>query len=154
MKSRLALLAAALMLPAVALPAGAQASGPETIATTMLFPTFPSAPPYVGTYSGSFTTYSPSGSVVDTGTVSVSAHLAAVPSPTAGVLHTERTLTGSGGTLELRCNEISIAGGPVSGSCVVQDATGIYAGLAQSGKLTGVVDLGASPPMVKDTLSL
>jgi hypothetical protein len=71
-------------------------------------------------------------------------------------LETSRTLTGTSGTLHLGCSEIAkpVSAASVSGSCVVLEATGVYAGLAGSGKLTGVVDLSALPPILTDTLAL
>jgi hypothetical protein len=70
-------------------------------------------------------------------------------------LETARTLdsANASGTLVLRRSEIAkpISGSSVTGSCAVLDATGLYAGLAGDGKLTGVVELSASPPALTDT---
>lgn len=140
-------------------PASAKAAGTETINTTLPFPTFPSTAPYVGTYSGTFTA---SGPVSDTGTVTVQAHFDAVPNTAAtGVLQTVRTLSGSEGTLTLRCNSRLFPPGKPqpavasnAGSCVVHDATGAYAGLQGSGRLTGITDFTGPVVTIEDTLVL
>jgi hypothetical protein len=144
------------LVAAVATTANAQPPTQETITTTLSFPTFPSHAPFSGTYTGSFTAYSASGDVLDSGTVSAQARFGALPSPSTGELETDRSLIGSSGTLELRCSEIAkaVSGSYVTGSCVVRDATGVYSGRAASGKLIGTVDLGASPPTLTDTLAL
>jgi hypothetical protein len=137
--------------------AEARQSGSETITTTMLFPSFPSTAPFVGTYSG---TFSASGTVSDTGTVTVQARFGAVPSPATGVLQTVRTLSGGNGTLTLRCNQRifppnqSTTVVSNTGSCAVLEATGAYAGLRGSGSLTGTTDFGATPVTIQDTLVL
>jgi hypothetical protein len=136
--------------------ANAQPSGSETITTTLLFPSFPSKAPYVQTYSG---TFSASGAVADTGTVTDQAHFDAVPSPVTAVLEQDRTLSGSKGTLTLRCTQRIPPGqsGPVltnTGSCVVLDATGAYAGLRGSGRLAGTTDFSATPVTIRDTVVL
>ena len=137
--------------------ATARPSGSETITTTLFFPSFPSSAPFVGTYSG---TFSASGAVTDTGTVTAQALFGAFPSPVAAVLQTVRTLSGSDGTLTLRCNQRTFPPNQSTtvvanaGSCVVLNATGAYAGLRGSGSLTGTTDLGATPPTVQDVLVL
>lgn len=136
--------------------ANAQPAGSETIAATVLFPSFPSAAPYVGTYSG---TFSASGSIADTGTVTDQVRFGAVASPVTGVLQQIRTLSGSKGTLTLRCNQRlapqqSTTVMTNTGSCVVLAATGAYAGLRGSGSLTGTTDFGATPVTVVDKLVL
>lgn len=136
--------------------ANAQPSGSETITTTLIFPAFPSTAPFVGTYSG---TFSATGTVADTGTVTDQVLFGAVPSPVTGVLQQVRTLTSSNGTLTLRCNQRLAPGQSTtlvtnSGSCVVLAATGAYAGLAGSGRLTGTTDFGATPVTIRDTLVL
>lgn len=137
--------------------ASARPLGSETISSTLFFPSFPNAAPFVGIYSG---TFSASGTVADTGTVSAQARFGAVPSPAVGVLQTVRTLTGGDGTLTLRCNQRifppnqSTTVVSNTGSCVILGATGAYAGLRGSGSLTGTTDFGATPVTVQDTLAL
>ena len=134
---------------ALATPAGAQPpAGPETITTSLSFPSFPTAPPYVGTYSGTFTA---AGTVSDSGTVSTEFHFDAVPSPRVGVGETTQTLTGAEGTVVLRCSQISKSDPLAStGSCAILSATGAYAGMSGAAKLTGVI----VPPPPPQTLPL
>jgi hypothetical protein len=137
----------------------ARASGSETINTTIPFPTFPTKAPERATYTG---TFSASGTVADSGTVTVQAMFVAVPNTAAtGVLQQVRTYIGSQGTLTLRCNQRlfppnkpqpGVASN--TGSCVVHDATGAYAGLKGSGSLTGITDFTAPVVTVQDTLVL
>lgn len=140
-------------------PAGARPSGSETITTTLVFPytQLPNTAPYVGTFGGTFSASSP---FSDTGTVSAQTLLGAVPSRGMATQQTVRTLSGSNGTLTLRCNErfsppnqptASVA---LAGSCVVLNATGAYAGLHGSGSLTGTTEFGASAITIQDTLTL
>jgi hypothetical protein len=129
----------------------AQASSPETFTTTILFPSFPSSPPFKATYGGSFAA---SGSVSDSGTLSSDTLFGAIPSLRASVLQTRQTLTGSNGTIVLRCSQILKSGVDSSGSCAILDATGAYAGLSGAAKLTGVTDFNASPVTVTDTIVL
>jgi hypothetical protein len=128
----------------------------ETISFAWQIDSFPSHAPYEGTATGSF---SASGSFTDSGTMAVSYHLGAVPSPSVGVLHTKRTLIGQLGTITLRCNQLASdfsnpAAVPNSGHCTVIDATGAYAGIHGEGTITGVGDLAASPATLTDTLVL
>jgi hypothetical protein len=146
MKAVLATIAVALL---AAFPASAIAhpGAPVTITTSLSFPSYPSAPPYVGTYYGTFSASDASGTF-DTGNVTAQTLFAAVPSPSVGVLHTDRTLKSADGTLELRCNEIAKSlsdptAVPGSGTCAVLSATGAYADLAGSGKVTSLADLNA-----------
>src|SRR5947209_2048297 len=93
----------------------------ETISTTLSFPTFPSSPPNVGEYSG---TFSASGPVSDSGPVSATALFGAVPSPSVANLHTTRTLKGTQGTLVLRCEQIvkdfsHPSAAPDTGTCTI-----------------------------------
>jgi hypothetical protein len=60
----------------------------------------PTAPPYRGVASGTFTA---GGAVNDFGHVSIQGQDTAVPSPVVGILQAEETLSGHAGTLELRC---------------------------------------------------
>ena len=141
----------------------ARASGSETITSTILFPVdqIPSTAPVVGTFSG---TFSASGTVSDAGTVTDQALFGAVPSPAVGVLQQTRTYSGSKGTLTLRCTERihlprqTANARTIAGSCVVLDATGAYAGLRGSGKLTGKTSGFLTNPFVlltvQDTLVL
>ena len=133
------------ILLALAVAGSAQAQPPtsETITMNLSFPNYPSTPPYVGQYSGDFTV---SGAIVDAGSISTQAHFAAVPSPSAAVLHTDRTLTSQHGTLSLRCTEIAesltdLTAVPGTGTCTVLSATGVYAALKGSGKVTSIADL-------------
>jgi hypothetical protein len=146
--------AAIMLLFAFAGVANAGPPASETITTTLLFPSFPSTAPFVGTYTG---TFSASGMVTDTGTVTDQALFGAVPSPVTAVLQQVRTLSGSNGTLTLRCNQRVPPGQSSSvvsntGSCVVLGATGAYAGLRGSGSLIGTTDFGSTPVTVQDTL--
>lgn len=129
---------------AFAASANAQPPRPETITMNLTgFLNFPAAPPYVSTYDG---TFQASGAINDTGGVTAHTLFAAVPSPSTAVLETYRTLTGSDGTLSLRCSEIAklvadLSGVPGTGTCAVIGATGMYAGLTGSGKVTSTADL-------------
>ena len=76
---RIAWAVAAMMLLVFAAAAHARSTSSERITTTLLFPTFPAAPPYFASYSG---TFEASGAVSDSGDVSAQALLAAVASPT------------------------------------------------------------------------
>jgi hypothetical protein len=75
------------------------------------------------------------------------------------VLQTTRTLTGNDGTLRLRCTQIakvfSVPNAvPDTGTRAVLSATGAYAGLRGSGKLSGAVDFTATPVTLIDVLLL
>ena len=140
----------------------ARASGSETITTTLVFPytQLPNNSGPAGTFSG---TFSASGTVSDSGTVSAQTLLGGVLSPVAATQQTVRTLTGSNGTLTLRCNErfsppgqdtTNPNGVDLAGSCVVLDATGAYAGLRGSGSLTGTTVFGDTAITIQDTLTL
>jgi hypothetical protein len=116
--------------------ADAQASSPETFTTTISIPEFASAPPYVMTYAG---TFSASGTVADSGSVSTKFHFDAVAAPSVGVAETTQTLSGAEGTVVLRCSQISKTDPLAStGSCAILSATGAYAGMHGAAKLTGV----------------
>lgn len=147
--------AATLMSLALATSAAAQPpAGPETITTSLSFPSFPTAPPFVGTYGGSF---SAAGAIADAGTVVAQTRFAAVPADSTGVLQTNRTLSGRAGTLKLRCTQIAksfsdLSAVPDSGSCAILAATGAYETLAGNGKLSGVTDLMAGTLI--DTLTI
>jgi hypothetical protein len=149
----------AIVLLVFAGAAHARPSGSERITTTLFFPTFPSEPPYFASYSGVFEA---AGAVSDSGDVSAQALLAAVASPSTGVLKTVRTLTGNKGTLTLSCTQRIFPPNqtPVdntvsnTGTCVVLAATGAYSGLRGSGKLTGTTDFGAPVVTVIDELVL
>lgn len=140
---------------ALATSAGAQPpAGPETITTSLSFPSFPTAPPFVGTYGGTFIA---AGAAGDSGTVSAQALFSAQPAPSTGVLHTDRTLTGDSGTLKLRCTQIAKSFSdptavPDSGTCAILAATGGYETFSGSGKLTGTANLLAGT--LTDTLTL
>jgi hypothetical protein len=128
----------------VVLVATASASaGSESITTMTVFPSFPSGPPNMGTYSG---TYAAAGTFDDSGSVRVEALFAAVPSPSVSVLQTRRTYTSldGHGTLVLRCSQHATAADfqlypdvPGAGPCAVTAAAGDFAGLSRSGPLSG-----------------
>jgi hypothetical protein len=150
-----AMLSLALAAPALAHPASTQ-----TITSVIPITSFPSAPPFVETYAGTFT--SSSG---DSGTEAVQALFGAVRSPRVGVLQTLRTLTSSDGhsTLVLRCHQLATTQDfstypyvPDTGSCVVLSETGAYASLSGSGALNGSVlfDPSGTSGTLTDTLSL
>jgi hypothetical protein len=106
----------------------------------------------MATYGGTFLA---SGAVSDSGTLSADTLFSAVRSPKVGVLQTTETLTGSEGTIVLRCSQISTTDPVVStGSCAILRTTGAYAGLSGAAKLTGVTDFNASPVTVTDTIVL
>lgn len=157
MKTILATIAVALF-PALAASASAQPAVPVTIATNLSFPSYPAHPPNVGTYGGTFIASDASGTF-DSGTVTAQTLFAAVPSPSTGVLHTDRTLTSTDGTLELRCTEIAKSFSdpsavPGSGTCAVLSATGVYAELAGSGKIQSLANLTTVPEAFTETLVL
>jgi hypothetical protein len=147
--------AAMLASLALATSAGAQPpAGSETITSSISFPSFPTAPPFVGTYSGTFTS---AGSIADSGTLTTEARFAAVPAPSTGVVQTDRTLRGGAGTLQLRCTQIAksfsdLSAVPDSGTCAILAATGAYETLRGAGKLTGVANLTAGT--LADTLTV
>jgi hypothetical protein len=126
------------------LAATASASaGSESITTTTVLPSFPSGPPNMQTYSG---TYTAIGTFDDAGSVTVQALFGAVPSPSASVFQTRRTYASlkGHGTLELRCSQLATAADfasypdvPGTGSCAVTAASGDFAGLSKSGTLSG-----------------
>lgn len=133
------------ILVSLACAASAQANAPgtETIQMNLLFPAYPSAPPYVGAYSGNF---GASGAFDDSGSISAQALFGAVPSPSTGVLNTSRTLESLDGALSLRCTDIAKSftdptAVPGKGTCAVLAATGAYAALKGSGTLTSSADL-------------
>ena len=163
-------------LLSLVLASSALASPPSlmTITSVIAFPSFPSAAPWSETgLSGSYTT-STSGS----GTLTADAGFGAVPtggvnpqgkpnqSTANSVLHLLMTLTSSDNTstLVLRCEQHATADGfatyPIvpskTGSCAVLSATGGYAGLNGSGRITsGVADFSALPyPTLTDTVAL
>ena len=154
MKRIIAALAVAMPLVfAVSAQAGSVAS--ESISTAVPAPSFPSAPPYVQSYTGSFTA---SGAFSDSGTVSLQALFSAVPAPSTSVLETVRTFTDTQGyTLTLRCstfaNDFSNPSDtPNRGTCAVHGGTGPYASLRGSGKLTGFANFTLSPPVLFETV--
>jgi hypothetical protein len=146
-----------------------------TITSVIAFPSFPSAAPWTETdLQGSYST-----STGDHGTLTADASLGAVP--TGGVnlqgkpnqstanstLHLLMTLTtskpDSTGTLVLRCEQHATAADfvtfpivPSTGSCAVLSATGGFAGLNGSGRITlGQADFSALPfPTLTDVVAL
>jgi hypothetical protein len=156
MKRAVACSALLLMLAIAEPAAGSPARASEAIDSVISFPSFPATAPYTATYLG---TFSASGAVNDAGTITAQTLLSAVPSPSAAVLHTVRTLTSLDGTLVLRCEQhatsLSDLGAvPSSGTCAVLNATGVYSGFAGSGKVTGVTDLLSTPVTLSDELVL
>jgi hypothetical protein len=110
--------------------------------TTVLSGSLPSAPPFFGIATGSYTT----SGIRDSGTVTAQLLLPIQP-PKATQIETFRTLTSTAGngTLQLHCSEIARPGTQnnthtTTGSCAVQSASGVYSGLAGSATLTGVID--------------
>jgi hypothetical protein len=138
------ILPSTLAVLSLVLPATASAStGPESITTTIPITSFPSSPPHKQTYPS---TYTAAGTYDDSGSVTVEALFAAVPSPSVGVLQTRRTYTSDDGhgTLVLRCTQITTPADTVSypavtntGSCALTAAIGDFAGLFPSGAISG-----------------
>lgn len=103
-----------------------------------------SSAPFRGTGAGTFTA---SGPVDASGTVSVTGQDTSVASPVVAVAWLDEVLKSPDGRLELRCP--SITKGPftdpshipVSGSCTITSGTGTYAGLHGHGDFTGFVNL-------------
>jgi hypothetical protein len=150
-----AMLSLALAAPALAHPANTQ-----TITSVIPITSFPSAPPFAETYTGTLTS-----STGDSGTEAVQAQFGAVRSPKVGVLQTLRTLTSSDGqgTLVLRCHQLATAQDfstypyvPDTGSCAVLSGTGAYASLSGSRALIGAVlfDPSGTSGTLTDTVSL
>jgi hypothetical protein len=150
-----AMLSLALAAPAIAHPANT-----ETITSVTPITSFPSAPPFVVTYAGTYAS-----SRGDSGTEAVQARFGAVRSPRVGVLQTLRMLTSSDGqsTLVLRCHQLATAQDfstypyvPDTGACAVLSGTGAYASLSGSGALNGVVlfDPSGTSGTLTDAVSL
>lgn len=135
----------------LAIAASASASaGSESITTTTPVTSFPTGPPNMQTYSA---TYTATGTFSDSGSVSIQALLGAVPSPTVSVLETRRTYASDQGhgTLVLRCSQLATAADfqlypdvPDTGSCAVIAATGDFAQLFRSGKISGTAYFNAA----------
>lgn len=161
MTTKVGALATIAMLSLVlAAPALARPANPGTITSVIPLTSFPSAPPFLETYAGTYT--SSSG---DSGTEAVQALFGSVPSPRVGVLQTLRTLTSSDGqsTLLLRCHQLATAQDfstfpyvPDTGSCSVLTGTGAYASLSGSGTLNGaaIFDPSGTSGVLTDTVSL
>jgi hypothetical protein len=134
---------------------GVAAASSVSSITTVLPGTIPQTPPFFVTAQGSFTAYTADGSVLDTGTLTAHGLLPAQP-PKATQIETFRTFTSSNGngTLQLHCSEISRPRSPyvTTGSCAVLQASGVYAGLAGAGELTGLINTNVSPPTLTDTI--
>lgn len=155
-----ALATVAMVALTLAAPALAHPASTETITSMIPIPSFPSAPPFVQTFTGTFTS-----STGDPGTEAVQALFAAARSPSVGVLQTLRTLTSSSGksTLVLRCRQVATQQDfstypyvPDTGSCAVLNATEAYASLSRSGALSGAVlfDPSGTSATLTDTVSL
>lgn len=156
---RLTLLAA-IGAVAIGTSAAAAASAPpvKSITTTLYAPpgSLPSLTGFTGPFYGSYAAYSASvpPAVVDSGPLGslvAQTLLPAVP-PKSTQIETFRTITSpsGNGTLRLHCSEIARPGVPqatggTSGSCAVLGASGIYAGLHGSGKLTGTINTNVPP---------
>lgn len=127
-------------------------SGSETITMTMEAPPLPPSPPYRAPFSG---VYTATGPIVDAGSINGVATFTAAPSPIVAVLHFTATLTGSQGTLELRCDGIAKSSDTSTSTCTVLDATGAYTVLQGSGKVTGVAFIDSNGVLaLTDTLTL
>ena len=136
--------------------AQAQPSPSATITENLVAPSLPPKPPFVGQFTGTFTT-----SGGDAGTVSGVASFTAAASPQVSVLQTDQTLTSSDGqsTLQLRCTQIAKSfvdptAVPSAGTCAVLGGTGAYASLTGSGKLAGVSNITGSAPTLMNTIVL
>jgi hypothetical protein len=150
---RLTVLATGVLLMLLAIAPAAHAAESSTISASYTV-TFPSGNPPVGTASGTFVS---SGAITDTGTLSGAALFGAVPAPSTGVLQTKLTLSGSGGTILLRCSQIAkdfsdLSNVPDTGSCAVIGGTGSYAGLHGHATVIGYANLNTAT--VKETIFL
>ena len=103
-------------------------------------------------------TFSISGAIADSGSLSLRFIQGAVPAPSTGLVETERVLAGSKGSITLRCFEIgfdfsNLAAVPGSGSCAVTGGTGAYSGLQGRGTLSGALDVetGSSTDVLSET---
>lgn len=127
----------------------------ETINSGWSIPYIPSTPPFVATYTGTFTA---SGAFGDSGTVTVNQLDAAVPAPSTSAVELVETLTGTQGyTLTLECtifaNDFSnLADIPDRGTCAALSGTGPYASLRGSGKITGFYSY--TPPSANETVAI
>lgn len=139
---RLAVLTTGVLVMLLAIAASAKAAESSTISVSYTV-TFPSGNPPVGAASGTFAS---TGAITDTGTVSGPALFGALPAPSTGVLQTTLTLSGSDGTIVLRCSQIAkdftdLSNVPDTGSCAVIGGTGSYAGLHGHAKVIGSANL-------------
>lgn len=103
-------------------------------------------------------TFSAAGAIADAGAVGVIAHYSAVPSPSVGILHTDLTLSGAGGTLVLRCEQhasdfTNPAAVPDTGTCAILSGSGVYSGLRGSATVVGSADLTGAEPAVSETIT-
>jgi hypothetical protein len=154
-----ALLLAFAGLLALAGSAFAHPSSTETITSVVQLTSFPPAPPFVETYSGTYTT-----STGDSGSESVQVLFFAIHSPTVGGFQSLRTLTSNDGqsTLVLLCNELAtdFSTFPLvpnsTGSCAVLSGTGAYSGLHGSGPVSGAVlfDPSGTSATLTDTVAI
>jgi hypothetical protein len=156
-----ALLLAVAGLLALAGSAFAHPSSGQTITSVVQLSSFPPAPPFVATYSGTFTT-----STGDSGIESVQVLFFAIPSPTVGGFQSLRTLTSNDGqsTLVVRCNQLATAQDFLTyplvpnstGSCAVLRGTGAYSGLHGSGPVSGAVlfDPSGTSATLTDTIAI
>lgn len=123
--------------------AAAATSSVQSI-TTVLSGTPSQSPPFLTTATGSYTATSASGTIVDSsqppqgGSIVAVARIPINP-PNSTQIQSVRTITSPNGTLRLRCTEVSQPASPsaIQGECVVLDASGVYAGLSGTGRLTG-----------------
>lgn len=134
---------------------GASAAQTDMITTDWSIPTFPSAPPFTGSYAGTY-----SDTFGDSGTVTIQALLGAVPSPSTGVLQTLRTYSDErGDTLVLRCVQIAsdfsnLSDVPNRGSCAVLSRRGDFAALSGAGKISGYASFTGTGAIVHDIVTL
>lgn len=123
--------------------ANAQPPTAETITQSWTAGPAPTAPPYRGFGSGTFTA---TGAVADAGTVNIQGQETAVPSPNHGNLLIDETLTSQDGTLEVRCvpNTATIidpTAVPSTGHCAIISGTGVYGQLHGQGTITSLANL-------------
>lgn len=135
--------------------AGAAAASPVKSITTVLSGSPVQTAPFIQTFYGSYTAYSASGSVVDSGSAGSLVAQAVLPfqPPNSTQIETFRTIASpsGNGTLRLHCSDISRPAAPfaTTGSCAVLGASGVYAGLSGTGQLTGAL----GPTTLTDTIT-
>jgi hypothetical protein len=145
---RLALLVAISAITVGQSASDAAAASPVKSLTTVIYGSPPALAPFFVSAPGSYTAYSASGAVVDSGPVGSLVARGVLPAqpPKSTQIETFRTIISpsGNGTLELHCSDISRPTSPyaTTGSCAVLGATGLYAGLRGTGQLTGMIGAG------------